>query len=137
MLERIDLKHARDALHAIDPACSREDWHSIGRAAIAAGLTVDDLDEWSRSAENYSGERDVKAAFRNITPTGGTGPGTLWKAALSAGWRPPKADETATRREPSRPQQKPATGPPRARVGHLLPRCGPDATRRPLGMATS
>ena len=98
MLERIDLKHARDALHAIDPACSREDWHSIGRAAIAAGLTVDDLDEWSRSAANYSGERDVKAAFRNITPTGGTGPGTLWKAALSAGWRPPKADEASARR---------------------------------------
>ena len=97
MLERIDLKHARDALHAINPACSRDDWHSIGRAAIAAGLTIDDLDEWSRSAPNYSGERDVKAAFRNIASTGGTGPGTLWKAALSAGWRPPKADEAGAR----------------------------------------
>jgi hypothetical protein len=94
MLERIDPRHARAALHAIDPACSREDWHRIGRAAISAGLTVDDLDEWSRSAPNYSSERDVKAAFRNITPTGGTGPGTLWKEALSAGWRPPKADES-------------------------------------------
>ena len=129
MLERIDLKHARDALHAIDPACSREDWHSIGRAAIAAGLTVDDLDEWSRSAGNYSGERDVKAAFRNITPTGGTGPGTLWKAALSAGWRPPKADEAE-----ARPRTKPrapkarhgaATGPRGSSAAEVWPRCQP------------
>lgn len=59
MLEHINLKHARDALHAIDPACGRKDWHSIGRAAIAAGLTVEDLDEWSKAAPNYSGERDV------------------------------------------------------------------------------
>lgn len=118
MLERIDLKHARDALHAIDPACSREEWHRIGRAAIAAGLTVDDLDEWSRSAANYSGERDVKAAFRNIAPTGGTGPGTLWKAALSAGWRPPKADETE-----ARPSKKPRTM--KARHGAAMGLQGP------------
>ncbi len=115
MLERIDLKHARDALHAIDPACSRDDWHSIGRAAIAAGLTVDDLDAWSRTAPNYSGERDVKAAFRNITPTGGTGPGTLWKAALSAGWRPPTADEAGakprTKARTAKPRHGAATGP--------------------------
>jgi putative DNA primase/helicase len=129
MLERIDLKHARDALHAIDPACSREDWHRIGRAAIAAGLTVDDLDEWSRSAANYSGERDVKAAFRNITPTGGTGPGTLWKAALSAGWRPPKADETATRPRTKPPATKArhgaATGPRRPSAAEVWARCKP------------
>jgi hypothetical protein len=129
MLERIDLKHARDALHAIDPACSREDWHRIGRAAIAAGLTVDDLDEWSRSAANYSGERDVKAAFRNITPTGGTGPGTLWKAALSAGWRPPKAEETATRPRTKPPATKArhgaATGPRRPSAAEVWARCKP------------
>ncbi|MFN8892291.1 MAG: AAA family ATPase [Betaproteobacteria bacterium] len=120
MIERIDLKHARDALHAIDPACSREEWHRIGRAAIAAGLTVDDLDEWSRSAANYSGERDVRAAFRNITPTGGTGPGTLWKAALSSGWRPPKADEKATR-----PRTKPRAA--KARHGAAMGPQGPSA----------
>ena len=118
MLEHIDLKHARDALHAIDPACSRENWHSIGRAAIAAGLTIDDLDEWSRSAANYSGERDVKAAFRTIAPTGGTGPGTLWKAALSAGWRPPKDKDDAPKarggsKPPRKPPARPAAAPQR------------------------
>lgn len=129
MLERIDLKHARDALHAIDPACSREDWHSIGRAAIAAGLTVDDLDEWSRSAANYSGERDVRAAFRNITPTGGTGPGTLWKAALSAGWRPPKADEASarhgTKARAAKARHGAATGPRGPSAAEVWARCKP------------
>ena len=129
MLERIDLKHARDALHAIDPGCSRDDWHSIGRAAIAAGLTVDDLDEWSRSAANYSGERDVKAAFRNITPTGGTGPGTLWKAALSAGWRPPKADEAEgsprTKPRATKARHGAATGPHGPSAAEVWARCEP------------
>lgn len=129
MLERIDLKHARDALHAIDPACSREDWHSIGRAAIAAGLTIDDLDDWSRSAANYSGERDVRAAFRNITPTGGTGPGTLWKAALTAGWRPPKADKAEVRPFPRlRAKKAPhgaATGPRGPSAAEVWRRCEP------------
>lgn len=129
MLERIDLKHARDALHAIDPACSREDWHRIGRAAIAAGLTVEDLDEWSRSAANYSGERDVRAAFRNITPTGGTGPGTLWKAALSAGWRPPKADEGAARPRTTpratKARHGAATGPRGPSAAEVWDRCEP------------
>lgn len=129
MLERIDLKHARDALHAIDPDCSREEWHRIGRAAIAAGLTVDDLDEWSRSAANYSGERDVKAAFRNITPTGGTGPGTLWKAALSAGWRPPKADEGAAKARSTpraaKARHGAATGPRGPSAADVWARCEP------------
>ncbi len=87
---RIDLRHARGALFAIDPGCPREAWHRIGRAAIAAGLTVEDLDAWSAAAPNYKGMRDVQAAFRGITPGGGTGPGTLWSEAMKAGWRPPR-----------------------------------------------
>lgn len=89
--DAIDPRHARDALHAIDPGCPRDEWHRIGRAAIAAGLTVDDLIEWSAPAANYAGERDVRAAFRGITANGGTGIATLWRAALDAGWRPPQA----------------------------------------------
>lgn len=112
MFERIDLKHARDALHAIDPGCSRDDWHSIGRAAIAAGLSVDDLNEWSRSASNYTSERDVRAAFRGIEPNGKTGPGTLWKAALSTGWRPPEdADKAKAGRNGTKPPRKPPARP--------------------------
>lgn len=135
MIERIDLKHARDALHAIDPACGREDWHSIGRAAIAAGLTVEDLDEWSKAAPNYSGERDVRAAFRGIAPTGGTGPGTLWRAALSAGWRPPK-DERKEGKErpakaPARPVETPRAPRPGTGAADVWNRCKPATDSHP------
>ncbi len=90
MLDRIDHRHAREALSYIDPGLPRDDWHRIGRAAIAAGLSVDDLTEWSSTAPNFRGERDVRAAFRTVRPDGGTGPGTLWKAATDAGWKPPQ-----------------------------------------------
>ncbi len=81
-----EIKRARDALHHIDPNLPRDKWHAIGRAAIAAGLPVDDLVEWSRLAANFKSEQDVRAAFRTIKPDGGTGPGTLFKAAKANGW---------------------------------------------------
>jgi hypothetical protein len=46
----INLQHARSALFSIDPGLPREDWHRVGRAAIAAGLSVADLEVWSSSA---------------------------------------------------------------------------------------
>mgnify|MGYP000146108049 CR=1 FL=1 len=111
MLNRIDPKHARDALFAINPGCGRDRWHRIGRAAIAAGLTVEDIDAWSSSAPNYRGERDVRSSFNNITPNGGTGPGTLWIEAMNDGWSPPR-DE----RKPDAPRHATRAGqtPPRA-----------------------
>ena len=48
-----DTDRARAALQSIPPDLPRDDWHAIGRAAIAAGLTVDDVDTWSAPAENY------------------------------------------------------------------------------------
>lgn len=89
----IDPRHALDALHAVDPGCTRDEWHAIGRAAIAAGLSVEDLIQWSSQAPNFKGERDVRAAFRGVSPHGKTGPGTLWRAALQAGWKPPADGE--------------------------------------------
>lgn len=126
--DHIDLRHARDALFAIPPDCGREDWHRIGRAAIAAGLTVDDLDEWSRSAANYSGERDVRAAFRNITLTGGNGPGTLWKEALATGWRPPRGEDAPrTKALPVKARHEAATGPRGPSAAEVWARCQPAA----------
>lgn len=85
-----DADRALDALYAIPPDLSREDWHEAGRAAIAAGLTVDDLLDWSRPASNFKSESDVRAAFRTIRPDGKTGPGTLFYIAARHGWTPPK-----------------------------------------------
>lgn len=83
-MHEIDRAHA--ALAAIPPDLPRDEWHAIGRAAIAAGLTIDDVDTWSAPAENYSGRRDVEAAFRTIKPEGGTGAGTLFHHARQYGY---------------------------------------------------
>lgn len=77
---------ARAALQTIPPDLPRDEWHAIGRAAIAAGLTVDDVDTWSAPAENYSGRRDIESAFRTIKPDGGTGAGTLFHHAKQYGF---------------------------------------------------
>ena len=82
-------EEALDALQAIPPDLTRDEWHKTGRAAIAAGLTIDDLVEWSRSAHNFKSELVVRAAFRTITPDGGTGPGTLFRLAKEWGWVQP------------------------------------------------
>ncbi len=83
-----DHARAHEALHAIPPDLPREEWHRAGRAAIAAGLNVDDLIEWSRHAGNFRSEQDVRSAFKTITPEGGTGPGTLYRIASEYGHQP-------------------------------------------------
>lgn len=83
---RSDRARALEALHRLDPGCDRVTWHKIGRAAIAAGLTVDELDAWSATAGNYKGHQDVQAAFKTIKPEGATGAGTLFHLARAAGW---------------------------------------------------
>ncbi|MEI8168830.1 MAG: AAA family ATPase [Rhodoferax sp.] len=104
---------AIDALNYIDAGCDRESWHKAGRAAIAAGLTIEDIDRWSATGANYKGPRDVLAAFRTIKPEGGTGAGALFGMARDAGWTDGK---TGPQRQPpthSRPieqPRKPAAG---------------------------
>lgn len=135
MREGIDPRHAREALRAIDPGLSRDEWHRVGRAAIAAGLTVDDIDEWSAGAPNYSGSRDVRAAFRAIKPEGGTGPGTLYRMAMDAGWKPPQSDgdqrqhHRATRPEKSR--HRPAQGRRGPSAAEVWDRCEPATAAHP------
>ena len=107
-----DLDRAHDALHFLDAGCDRDTWHRIGRAAIAAGVTVDALDAWSSGAGNYAGIRDVQASFRTIKPDGGTGAGTLFRLAREAGWidgdKPQRQAPAQTR--PAEPPRKPAPG---------------------------
>lgn len=115
----IDIDTARYALHAIPNNLPREYWHRVGRAGIAAGLTVDDIVCWSAGASNFKSEQDVRAAFRTITPEGGTGPGTLFMIAAEYGWIPrepePKsaAPQQQARQRATRAQEaprKPALG---------------------------
>lgn len=82
----VQISKARDALLAIPPDLPRDQWHEVGRAAIAAGLSVDDLDEWSAPAANYKGRRDIESSFRTVKPEGGTGAGTLFHYAQQYGF---------------------------------------------------
>lgn len=82
----LDLDRARAALSVIPPNLPRDEWHEIGRAAIAAGLTVDDIDNGSATAENYKGHGDIESAFRTVKPSGGTGAGTLFHYAKKYGF---------------------------------------------------
>lgn len=77
---------ARDALHAIDPGCARDEWVKVGMAARAAGLTAEDFDAWSSSASNYDA-RDCRDAWRSFAKAQRIGAGTLFYMAQEHGWR--------------------------------------------------
>lgn len=120
MLNSYTCDDAHDALNYLDAGVDRETWHMIGRSAIAAGLTIDQIDTWSATGDNYSGTQDVIAAFKTITPEGGTGPGTLFRLAIDAGWVSPlkqnQGDQSPTKAKPARstkavePPRKPTPG---------------------------
>ena len=82
-----DIARALSALCHLDPAMPIDQWHAAGRAAIAAGLSIDDVDFWSSAATNYRGRRDVEMQFSKVTADGGTTEATLFRMALDAGWQ--------------------------------------------------
>ena len=109
------IERARDALQSIPHDLPRKEWHRIGRAAIAAGLDVDDLIAWSEGAPNYQNERDVRDAFRGITPAGGTSERTLFKEALLNGWTDPDKEQSArVAATPVKSRARPAEAPRKA-----------------------
>lgn len=85
-----ELERARAALAVIPPDLPRDEWHEVGRAALAAGLDVSDIDTWSATAGNYGGTKDVEASFRGISSDGGTTAGSLYYLAKEWGWKPSK-----------------------------------------------
>ena len=124
MLAMNDTDRAHDALHSIPADLPRDDWHKVGRAAIAAGLDVDAVINWSRNAANFKNEQDVRAAFKTITPEGGTGAGTLFKIAAGHGWRmvgdKPQRKPVQAATRPAEPPRKPAPG---ISAGEVWGRC--------------
>lgn len=67
-----EIECARSALHHLDKGCGMEEWHRIGRAAIGAGLDIEELESWKSTAGNYAGEQDVRAALKTIKAEGGS-----------------------------------------------------------------
>ncbi|MDP2822727.1 MAG: AAA family ATPase [Sulfuritalea sp.] len=127
-----DPARALSALCHLDPGMSIDQWHTAGRAAIAAGLSIDDIDAWSSASPNYKGRRDVEMQFSKVTPDGGTTEATLFKMALDGGWQDPARGPRQGQgpRQPSRPAPKPKPSEktaPRANpaVSDLWARCEP------------
>jgi putative DNA primase/helicase len=86
MLANTDPGRARDALHAIPPDLSREEWVRAGMAAQAAGLGFEDFDAWSAQAGNYD-PRAARDTWRSFKPGKGVSAGTLYRmAAELGGW---------------------------------------------------
>ena len=135
-----DIDRARDALQFVPSDLPRDEWHRVGRAAIAAGLDMETLVEWSRTAPNFKSEQDVRSAFRNITPDGGTGAGTLFQAARENGWndahqrQPARVAATLVKAKPkpAEPPRKPAPGMSPAEV---WARCQPATAGHPYVLA--
>ena len=109
---------ARDALQFCDPGIDRAGWVRLLAAAKDAGLSFEDVRDWSATAPNFHSDRDVSAVWRSISP-GPVKAGTLFHEARAAGWQPrqrdgstrtaPRADVPAARPvEPAKPPRWPA-----------------------------
>ena len=105
-----DIQRALSALHAIPNDLHREIWHKVGIAAIAAGLSIDDIVAWSEPGYDKFNERDVRAAFKNINPGGGITERTLFKIARDEYQWIDDGKIHAPEKKPSKPV-KPATEP--------------------------
>jgi hypothetical protein len=81
-----EIERALAALNSIPSNLPYQEWIKVGIAAIAAGLSIDDLDQWSSSAGNYKNRKDVESAFKSVTPNGAIGPGTLFFIAKEHGF---------------------------------------------------
>ena len=122
-----DLDRARDALHAIPPDLSRDEWVRVGMGAHAAGLGFDDFNNWSAGGDTYK-ERDTRDTWRSFKPARGVGVGTLFKIADEHGHRqglPNRLHQTRPAQASTRPAA-PARAPhPAMSAAEVWARCKP------------
>ncbi len=94
----------KQALSAISPACSREEWVQVGMALHWAGNKTDQLEQalhlwndWSsQSEEKYPGEREMATQWLsfNSTKSSTIKLATLFHIARKHGWMRPTPDAT-------------------------------------------
>lgn len=94
MTDRYTVDDAREALQFCAPGQPRREWVRLMAAAKDAGLSFEDVCNWSASAPNFKSDRDVSDAWRSLKP-GEVKAGTLYHEARAAGWRPRQHDESA------------------------------------------
>lgn len=122
MMAMTDTERAADALHCLDAGCAREEWVRKIMAAKAAELPYSTVHNWSASADNYRDEKDFRAVWDSISPTGGIGAGSLFALAKQAGWQDDRK-RTASPRPAltiAKPAASPATPPKQAANGNAV-----------------
>lgn len=97
------IERAADALQAIPPDLPRQDWVRVLMAGQDAGLSTDELRDWSAQGGSYN-PRDFTDTLRSMKPGKGVGVGTLFSMAADYGWR----DESKPQHVASNPARKPA-----------------------------
>lgn len=78
-------QRALDALNHIPADTDRDTWVRAGMAAHAAGLSFDDFDAWSATAESYDAAA-ARDTWRSFKSGKGVGTGTLYRMAADHGW---------------------------------------------------
>lgn len=83
-----DIDVARECLHYIPAACSRDTWIEVGMAMKSAGLSYSEFDGWSRTGgERYAGERGTLSVWQSFKGDG-VSIATLVYHAQQNGYRP-------------------------------------------------
>ena len=78
---------ALDALHHIPADLPYDDWYKLGMAAKDAGLSLDDFDTWSRTANRPDYNLgDLRTKWNGFAVGKGIGAGTLFRRAAEHGW---------------------------------------------------
>lgn len=125
---------AREALFAIPADLSRDDWVTAGMAAHAAGLTLDDFDQWSAQGASYDAAA-ARSTWRSFKPGKGITEGTLFKMAREHGWGKTSRTEAPARTKPAaRPTERlAARQAPRETVdaAEVWSRCEPATAAHP------
>ena len=89
---------ALSALHSIPASCDRDTWIRVGMSAKSAGLTFDEFNDWSASAENYGGLRETLSVWNGFRIAGGITVATLFHVAHEHGWSAGAAGKSVERR---------------------------------------
>jgi len=132
-----EINRALSALHAIPNNLPRQEWHKVGIAAIAAGLSIDDIFAWSEGAANFKSERDVRDSFKNITPGGGITERTLFQIARYEYQWTDDSKTNAPENRATKPQKQPVEPrkpPPGMSAAEVWERCLPADSTHPYAI---
>lgn len=107
------------ALAFISADCGYEEWIEIGmaiHAELGSGAFAV-WDTWSAKSAKYPGSKALQGHWRSFEPGGGITGATIFKRAMEAGWRPPRAERKRGQNDPPLPDDKGAYTPRPAGAG--------------------